>query len=69
MSKVAFIGLGVMGFPMAGHLATRGQHDVTVYNRTPRQGGSLGREVRRTDRRHAGGRRARRRFRLHLRRQ
>jgi 3-hydroxyisobutyrate dehydrogenase-like beta-hydroxyacid dehydrogenase len=34
MSKVAFLGLGVMAFPMAGHLATRGQHDVTVYNRT-----------------------------------
>jgi 3-hydroxyisobutyrate dehydrogenase len=34
MSKVAFIGLGVMGFPMAGHLATRGQHQLTVYNRT-----------------------------------
>jgi 3-hydroxyisobutyrate dehydrogenase len=34
MSKVAFIGLGVMGFPVAGHLATRGQHDVAVYNRT-----------------------------------
>lgn len=32
--KVSFIGLGVMGFPMAGHLATAG-HDVTVYNRTP----------------------------------
>ena len=31
--KVAFIGLGVMGFPMAGHLAAAG-HDVTVYNRT-----------------------------------
>jgi 3-hydroxyisobutyrate dehydrogenase len=31
--KVAFIGLGVMGFPMAGHLAKAG-HDVTVYNRT-----------------------------------
>lgn len=31
--KVAFIGLGVMGFPMAGHLAAQG-HDVTVYNRT-----------------------------------
>jgi 3-hydroxyisobutyrate dehydrogenase len=30
--KVAFIGLGVMGFPMAGHLAAAG-HDVTVYNR------------------------------------
>jgi 3-hydroxyisobutyrate dehydrogenase-like beta-hydroxyacid dehydrogenase len=34
MAKVAFIGLGVMGFPMAGHLATRGGHEVTVYNRT-----------------------------------
>jgi len=33
MAKVAFIGLGVMGYPMAGHLAKRG-HDVTVYNRT-----------------------------------
>ena len=32
--KVAFIGLGVMGSPIAGHLATAG-HDVTVYNRTP----------------------------------
>ncbi|MXN67407.1 NAD-binding protein [Stappia sp. GBMRC 2046] len=34
MAKVAFIGLGVMGYPMAGHLKTRGSHDVTVYNRT-----------------------------------
>ncbi|WP_280139908.1 NAD(P)-dependent oxidoreductase [Afifella marina] len=33
MAKVAFIGLGVMGYPMAGHLAHRG-HKVTVYNRT-----------------------------------
>ncbi|MEM7169455.1 MAG: NAD(P)-dependent oxidoreductase [Pseudomonadota bacterium] len=33
MSKVAFIGLGVMGYPMAGHLASAG-HEVTVYNRT-----------------------------------
>jgi len=32
--KVAFLGLGVMGLPMAGHLARAG-HDVTVYNRTP----------------------------------
>ena len=32
--KAAFIGLGVMGYPMAGHLAAAG-HDVTVYNRTP----------------------------------
>jgi 3-hydroxyisobutyrate dehydrogenase len=35
MAKVAFIGLGVMGFPMAGHLATKGGHEVTVFNRTP----------------------------------
>jgi 3-hydroxyisobutyrate dehydrogenase len=34
MAKVAFLGLGVMGFPMAGHLKTKGGHDVTVYNRT-----------------------------------
>ena len=33
MSSVAFIGLGVMGYPMAGHLAAAGHH-VTVYNRT-----------------------------------
>jgi 3-hydroxyisobutyrate dehydrogenase len=34
MAKVAFIGLGVMGYPMARHLATKGGHDLTVYNRT-----------------------------------
>jgi 3-hydroxyisobutyrate dehydrogenase len=34
MAKVAFIGLGVMGFPMAGHLVAKGHHDVTVYNRS-----------------------------------
>ena len=34
MAKVAFLGLGVMGYPMARHLAQRGGHDVTVYNRT-----------------------------------
>lgn len=34
MAKVAFIGLGVMGYPMAGFLKTKGGHDVTVYNRT-----------------------------------
>ena len=49
MSKTAFIGLGVMGYPMAGHMAKAG-HDVTVYNRTTAKsekwvsdnGGSLG---------------------------
>jgi 3-hydroxyisobutyrate dehydrogenase len=34
MASLAFIGLGVMGYPMAGHLAKKGGHDVTVYNRT-----------------------------------
>ncbi len=34
MAKLAFLGLGVMGFPMAGHLVAKG-HSVTVYNRTP----------------------------------
>jgi 3-hydroxyisobutyrate dehydrogenase len=32
--RVAFLGLGVMGFPMAGHLRARGGHEVAVYNRT-----------------------------------
>ncbi len=48
MAKVAFIGLGVMGFPMAGHLAGKG-HDVTVYNRT-------GAKAEDWVRRHGGGR-------------
>jgi 3-hydroxyisobutyrate dehydrogenase len=34
MAKMAFIGLGVMGYPMAGHLKAKGGHDVTVFNRT-----------------------------------
>ncbi|MCZ0732603.1 NAD(P)-dependent oxidoreductase [Phreatobacter sp. AB_2022a] len=34
MAKVAFLGLGVMGYPMAGHLKAKGGHQVTVYNRT-----------------------------------
>jgi 3-hydroxyisobutyrate dehydrogenase len=34
MAKLAFLGLGVMGYPMAGHLKTKGGHEVTVYNRT-----------------------------------
>jgi 3-hydroxyisobutyrate dehydrogenase-like beta-hydroxyacid dehydrogenase len=33
MAKTAFIGMGVMGFPMAGHLKAKG-HEVTIYNRT-----------------------------------
>ncbi|WP_027489098.1 NAD(P)-dependent oxidoreductase [Allorhizobium undicola] len=51
MARVAFIGLGVMGYPMAGHLKVKGGHDVTVYNRTTAKaeqwvqqfGGALGR--------------------------
>ncbi len=35
MAVVAYLGLGVMGYPMAGHLKNKGGHDVTVYNRTP----------------------------------
>src|SRR5215208_2426544 len=34
MAKVAFLGLGVMGYPMASHLKTKGGHEVTVFNRT-----------------------------------
>jgi len=34
MSKVAWIGLGVMGYPLAGHLKMRGHHDVVGFNRT-----------------------------------
>ena len=34
MAKLAFLGLGVMGYPMAGHLVAKG-HEVTVYNRSP----------------------------------
>ncbi|MBM3608855.1 MAG: NAD(P)-dependent oxidoreductase [Alphaproteobacteria bacterium] len=34
MARVAFLGLGVMGYPMAGHLRAKGGHEVTVYNRT-----------------------------------
>jgi|TARA_B110000196_G_scaffold45814_1_gene36172 3-hydroxyisobutyrate dehydrogenase len=36
MAKVSFIGLGVMGFPMAGHLSNSG-HEVRVYNRTAKK--------------------------------
>ena len=35
MARVAWIGLGVMGFPMAGHLVKAGEHDIAVYNRSP----------------------------------
>ena len=38
MAKCAFIGLGIMGYPMAGHLQAKG-HEVTVYNRTAAKAG------------------------------
>ncbi|MCL4065162.1 NAD(P)-dependent oxidoreductase [Pseudomonas sp. GX19020] len=41
MAKVAFLGLGVMGYPMAGHLAAQG-HEVTVWNRTGAKAASWG---------------------------
>lgn len=34
MAEIAFLGLGVMGYPMAGHLRNKGGHSLTVYNRT-----------------------------------
>ena len=34
-NRVAWIGLGVMGYPMAGHLRTKGGHDMAVHNRSP----------------------------------
>jgi len=39
MAKVAFVGLGVMGYPMAGHLKAKGGHEVTVFNRTAAKAG------------------------------
>ena len=42
--KIAFIGTGVMGAPMAGHLAKAG-HDVTVYNRTRAKAEATGLKV------------------------
>ena len=43
MAKCAFLGLGVMGFPMAGHLKAAG-HEVTVYNRTTAKAGAWAKE-------------------------
>ena len=50
--RVAFLGLGVMGYPMAGHLQAKG-HSITVYNRTTakaeawakQHGGAIGKTV------------------------
>lgn len=41
MASVAFLGLGVMGFPMAGHLVTAG-HQVRVWNRSPQKAATWG---------------------------
>jgi 3-hydroxyisobutyrate dehydrogenase len=46
MAKVAFLGLGVMGYPMAGHLEKKGGHDVTIYNRTAAKAESWAKEYR-----------------------
>src|SRR6476620_5373241 len=44
MAKVAFLGLGVMGYPMAGHLKNKGGHEVTVYNRTTAKAAAEGQD-------------------------
>lgn len=44
MAKVSFLGLGVMGYPMAGHLLKKGGHEVTVYNRSPAKAAQWARE-------------------------
>ena len=69
MASVAFIGLGVMGYPMAGHLAKKGGHDVTVYNRTDGARREMGGGVRRRAGQDAAGGRRGQGFRLLLRRQ
>ena len=58
MAKVAFMGLGVMGYPMAGHLKKKGGHDVTVYNRTAAKAAKWVAAIRRQERAdaEAGGR-------------
>ncbi len=44
MAKVAWIGLGVMGYPMAGHIRSKGGHELTVYNRTAAKAEAWARE-------------------------
>ena len=68
MAKAAFIGLGVMGYPMAGHLAKAG-HDMTVYNRTSEKAAKWVGRAWRQARGNARRGRGRLRFRLRLRRQ
>jgi len=54
-TSVAFLGLGVMGYPMAGHLAAHG-HNVTVYNRSPAKADAWLAEFKDTTGQHAIGR-------------
>ena len=44
MAKVAFIGLGVMGYPMAGHLLKKGGHELTVCTRNAAKAEPWGKE-------------------------
>ena len=69
MAKVAFLGLGVMGYPMAGHLKNKGGHEVTVYNRTAAKAEKWVAQYRRQVRPDPEGRRRRPGFRHVLRRQ
>ncbi len=46
MAKVSFLGLGVMGYPMAGHLLRKGGHEVTVYNRSAAKAAQWAKEFR-----------------------
>ena len=62
MASVAFLGLGVMGYPMAGHLKNKGGHDVTVYNRTNAKAEKWVAEHGGSVRRHAGRGRRRQGF-------
>ena len=66
MSKIAWIGLGVMGYPMAGHLKMRGHHDVVVFNRHAQARRRLGRHIRRHRRADTRRGSARCGLRLHL---
>ena len=69
MAKVAFLGLGVMGYPMAGHLKVKGGHDVTVYNRTAAKAEKWVAQFRRQKRADPAGSRRRAGLRHGLRRQ
>ena len=54
MAKVTFLGLGVMGYPMAAHLKHKGGHEVTVYNRTTAKAEKMGQRTRRRLCHHSG---------------